>query len=219
LTLNPEESRVLGTLIEKAQTVPGSYPMTLNSLIIGCNQKNNREPVTAFDEDTVYASVDSLRKKGIVREVDLANSRVQKFRHVARDAFKVTTEELVLLAELLLRGPQSIGALRGNASRMTPTGLETLEQAQALLNALSTREIPLVKLVPAPPGSRAALYVQLLCPDLHIIATGPTPSLTAAAVSSDLAERVQTLEADLEACRAAIQRLASRLGETDPFER
>lgn len=219
MILTPEESRVLGTLVEKAQTVPGSYPMTLNSLVIGCNQKNNREPVTAFDEDTVYATVDSLRKKGLVREVDLAGSRVQKFRHVARDVLKVSTEELVLLAELLLRGPQSLGSLRGNASRMIPTGLGSLEEVQKLLDGLIAREEPAVKLVPAPPGSRAALYVQLLCPNLHAIATGPTASLTAANVSSDLAERVRTLEVELEACRAAIQRLASRLNETDPFDR
>jgi len=219
VTLTPEESRVLGTLIEKAQTVPGSYPMTLNSLVVGCNQKNNREPVTAFDEDTVYSAINTLRGKSIVREVDLANSRVQKFRHIARDALKVTTEELVLLAELLLRGPQSIGSLRGNASRMMPTGLETIEQAQALLDGLSQRPEPMVKLVPAPPGSRAALYVQLLCPNLHAIATVPAPSLTAVAGADELAVRVAELETQVAACRRAIERLASRLGETDPFER
>ncbi|MFZ4575269.1 MAG: YceH family protein [Phycisphaerales bacterium] len=206
LTLTPNEARVLGTMVEKAQTVPASYPITLNALTNGCNQKNNRNPITELDEDTVYDALDTLRRKGVVREVMLTGSRVQKFRHTAREAFSVSTEELVLLSELLLRGPQSIGELRGHASRMVPTGLESLEAAQGFLDALAKRPEPFVKLVPPPAGSRAALYVQLLCPDLHpIVASTAGLAPTAPAAVTGLEQRVAALEAEVARLRTLIE--------------
>ena len=217
LTLTPNEARVLGTMVEKAQTVPASYPITLNALTNGCNQKNNRTPVTDLDEDTVYAAVDSLRHKSIVREVMLSGSRVQKFRHTAREALNVGTEELVLLAELLLRGPQSIGELRGHASRMVPSGLDSLEAAQAFLDGLAARPEPLVKLVPPPPGSRAALYVQLLSPDLHPIVAAPSPTAAPAPSTTALESRVSELELKVSNLEAALTRLALKLGESAPL--
>jgi uncharacterized protein YceH (UPF0502 family) len=225
LQLTANECRVLGTLIEKAQTTPAQYPLTLNSLTTGCNQKNNREPVTNLNEETVYDAVDSLRRKGLMREVMLSGSRVQKFRHVAREVLNVTTEELCLLAELMLRGPQSIGSLRGNASRMAPEGLATLEQATAAADSLIKRDMPLAKLIPPPPGSRAALYVQLLCPDLHAIQFEPAANLSTGSAAAPVAAprpeplqaRVAALEAEVAAVRAAVSKLAGRLGESDPF--
>ncbi len=214
LTLTPNEARVLGTMVEKAQTVPASYPMTLNALTNGCNQKNNRNPVTEIDEDSVYAAVDSLRRKNVTREVMLSGSRVQKFRHTAREAFGITTEELVLLAELLLRGPQSLGELRGHASRMVPSGLESMEATQAFLDGMINRPEPYVKLVPPPPGTRAALYVQLLCPDLHPIVASASPTAAPAPSTGALESRVEALEAEVAALRSSLQRLAMKFGET-----
>jgi uncharacterized protein YceH (UPF0502 family) len=227
VTLTRDECRVLGVLIEKAQTTPGQYPLTLNALVLGCNQKNNRDPLTNFTEERVYDAIDKLRKAGVVREVMLSGSRVAKFRHVAREALAVTTEELVILAELLLRGPQSVGELRGRATRMHP--IETLEAAQALLDGMMSRPEPLVRELPAPPGQRAKNYAQLLCPDLHPLNhvsrgsyeeeddDGNSGGERAPMHDPALAARVDQLEDQVRVLRLAVQKLASSLGEPDPL--
>jgi uncharacterized protein YceH (UPF0502 family) len=163
--LTPDECRVLGVLIEKAQTTPQQYPLSVNALTLGCNQKNNRHPVVEWDEERVYSAVDSLRAKGLVREANLTGSRVPKFRHVAREVFSVDTPELVVLAELMLRGHQSAGELRQNASRMHP--IEGLDAAQTILNALAARQPPMTRELPRRSGERATRWRQLLCPELH----------------------------------------------------
>ncbi len=163
--LTPLECRVLGVLVEKAQTTPGQYPLTLNGLVVGCNQKNNRDPVVTVDEDEVVTALDGLRAKSLVRELSMEGSRVPKYRHVARDVLQIDTSSLVILAELLLRGPQTVGELRGRALRMHP--LESLEVVEGVLATLAAREAPLVRELPPLPGSRAPRWMQLLCPNLH----------------------------------------------------
>src|SRR3954468_4057060 len=118
LELNVDESRVLGVLIEKATTTPEQYPLSLNAVTNGSNQKNNREPVRAMTEDQCFEALESLRTKGLVVRVDTHGSRVPKYRHNAGDVLRARTGELAILAELLLRGPQTVGELRGRASRM-----------------------------------------------------------------------------------------------------
>src|SRR5262245_41010676 len=130
LTLTKDECRVLGVLVEKALTTPAGYPMTLNAVTLGCHQENNRDPVTNFTEERVFDAMDKLRQRGLGRELMLSGSRVPKFRHMAREVLEVTTAELVILTELMLRGPQTIGELRGRATRMHP--IESLEEAQAI---------------------------------------------------------------------------------------
>src|SRR5262245_1278399 len=130
ITLSRDECRVLGVLVEKAQTTPAQYPLTLNAVTMGCNQKNNRDPVTNLTEERVFDAIDKLRAKGLVRELMLSGSRVPKFRHMGREVLQVNTTELVLLTEMLLRGPQTIGELRGRATRMHP--IASLEEAQAV---------------------------------------------------------------------------------------
>lgn len=209
VTLTASEARVLGVLIEKAQTVPAQYPITLNGLVSGCNQKNNREPVTELAEDDVLDALDGLRGKKLAAEVMLTGSRVSKYRHLAREGLAVSTPQLVILAELLLRGPQSVGELRGRASRMHP--LESLEAVQGILDSLMSpaegREA-LVRSLPPAPGTRAMRFVQLLSPDLHPLdepaAGSPPPRM-----ESDLAQRVAALERDVEALREAVHRLES----------
>lgn len=169
MQLTPHEARVLGVLIEKAQTTPAQYPLTLNALVVGSNQKNNRLPVTNLTEDQVFDAVDGLRRKGLVREAMLSGSRVAKFRHIAREVFAVETPALVILAELMLRGPESLGEIRQNAGRMHP--LDSLESVKAVLDELAARPEPLVREYPPPPGGRARLYRQLLAPESH-----PEPS-------------------------------------------
>ena len=204
--LKSDECRVLGVLVEKAQTTPTQYPLTLNALLTGCNQKNNRDPVMNLSEDALLDAIDGLRAKGLIREVMLTGSRVQKFRHVAREAMEVSTSELVILAEMLLRGPQTIGELRGRASRMHP--LESTEVVSNLLDHLMERPEPMVKKIVPAPGSRAPRYTQLLCPDLHPIdvMTSPKPTSTdnrTHATSPDLEQRIGRLEDEV----ASLKRL------------
>ena len=222
--LTPDECRVLGVLIEKAQTTPGQYPLSLNALVNGCNQKSNREPVMNLNEDQVLRALDGLRMKDLIRELMLSGSRVGKYRHVARETLEVTTTELVILAELLLRGPQSIGDIRGRATRMHP--IESLEVAQNVVNGLMTageRSMAFVQELPPPPGSRAKRYAQLLCPDLH-----PLDAPAAAAESSPAAmpasmpthasdDRIAELERQVAELQDVVRRMAASLGESDPF--
>lgn len=226
LALSPDECRVLGTLIEKAQTTPAQYPMTLNGLMRGCNQTSGRDPITTFDEDRVFDAVDKLRHKGIVREAMLSDSRVAKFRHVARETLAVNTEELVLLAELMLRGPQSAGELRSRASRMAP--LASLESVEAALRALAARPEPMVKEIAAAPGQRARRWVQLLCPTLHPLdhvsrGSGgeedeqPADAPPSSAGNIALESRVAALENECQSLRVVISKLCVKLGEADPF--
>ena len=129
------ERRVLGVLIEKAKTTPDVYPMSLNSLKSGCNQKNNRFPQMQLDDEQAEESLDTLRQKGAVTFVQ-GSSRVERFRHNAYDWLSVDKVELAVMAELLLRGAQTVGELRGRAARMEPIkGLTELEPVLAGLEA------------------------------------------------------------------------------------
>jgi uncharacterized protein YceH (UPF0502 family) len=221
LELLPDECRVLGTLIEKALTTPGQYPLSLNSLVTGVNQKNNRDPVVEIDEDAALRAVDGLRAKGLARDVSFTGSRVEKYRHTAGEALELRPPELSLLSELLLRGPQTVGELRGRAGRMHP--FESLEVVENVLKALSERIAPLVPLVrelPPAPGSRAPRWMQLLCEDLHPITGAASPLAAPVRVESGpsaaermaaLERRVETLEARLAEQESVVAQLKSLL--------
>lgn len=222
IELTPDESRVLGVLVEKALTTPEQYPLTLNAVVNGANQKNNRDPVMAMDETQAFDALEGLKNKGLVTRVDSAGSRTNRYRQNAIDALHVRTGELVILAELLLRGPQTLGELRGRASRMHP--LESLEVVKGMLRALAEREEPMVRELPPSPGSRAERYAQLLCPDLHPAdapgASGGVaaePQRSAGAPAQGLSERVTYLEQEVATLRAALSRLAVSIGEPDPL--
>lgn len=219
IVLTPEECRVLGVLIEKAQTTPQQYPLTLNGLIAGCNQKNNRDPVVEYGEETVFDALDGLRGKELARQVDMLGSRVDKYRHVARETLAIDTNQLVVLAELLLRGPVTLGELRGRASRMHP--IESLDIAKSIVDSLINHTPPLAREIPPAPGSRAERYVHLLCPPLldealraPVATANPSPSRASAGereertaaleqAVADLRDRVARLEAILAASSAA----------------
>lgn len=223
ITLTPEECRVLGVLVEKAQTTPQQYPMTVNGLISGCNQKNNRDPIVTYDEDAVLDALDSLRGKGLARQVEMSGSRVPKYRHVAREALSIDTNQLVVLTELLLRGPQTMGELRGRASRMHP--IESLDVVKNILQTLMEREEPLVKELPPLAGSRADRYAHLLCPQLieHARAeanasstyakTIATPHAVTSTASGVLERQVDELEREVRDLKDAVARIEAALGE------
>jgi hypothetical protein len=205
--LEPTECRILGVLVEKAYTTPQQYPMTLHSIRTGANQKNNRHPVLNLSEDDVMEALDALRQKGLVRQVMLTGSRVDKFKQNGKEALQVATPELTLLTELLLRGPQTLGELRGRASRMSQ--FDSLEAVQSVVDALMQRDPPLVRMVPPLPGSRATRYAQLLCPDLHPLDAAPMAALSEAS-DEDLQGRVEELERQMAELRAAVAKLQER---------
>jgi len=226
IELTADEARILGVLIEKGQTTPESYPLTLNAIVNGANQKNNRFPVTNIDEGDAMSAVIALRNKGLVVQQDGHGQRVPKFRHQFKETMVLSTPEMVILAELFLRGPQTLGELRGRASRMHP--LESLEMARNTIELLMNKPEPLVQRLAPAPGSRAERYGQLMCASLHEGVGSeeggeePAPSerpLTAGGGSGGLGERVARLEAEVALLRGALERLGREVGAGELFEK
>jgi uncharacterized protein YceH (UPF0502 family) len=151
--LKPRERRVVGVMVEKAKTTPEYYPMTVAAIVAACNQKSNRDPITNYDQDDVEETLQGLRKKGAVILIE-GSGRVAKWKHTLYDWLKVSKVELAVLAELLLRGPQTEGELRARASRMEP--LADLPALQSILNALAARSL-IVYL--SPPGQKRGVFV------------------------------------------------------------
>jgi uncharacterized protein YceH (UPF0502 family) len=154
--LDANERRVLGVLIEKAKTTPDQYPLSLNAVVTGCNQKSNRDPVMHLDEESAARALTSLRHAGAVAEV-FGSGKIPRYRHLAYEWLDVGKEELAILGELLLRGEQSEGDLRGRASRMDP--IPDLESLRTHLDALASRNL-IVWL--SPPGRGRMLTHGLL---------------------------------------------------------
>jgi len=216
--LTADECRVLGVLVEKAFTTPDQYPLTLNAVVNGCNQKNNRDPITSIDETRAFDALESLRAKKLVIRADMAGSRANKYKHTANDALHVRAGELAVLAELLLRGPQTLGEIRGRASRMHP--LESLDLVKNMLEALMQREQPLAKQIPPAPGSRAERFIQLLSPVSYPEDAAASPMASSDEphqARSSLQERLDALEDEVAALRSALSKLAIAVGEPDPF--
>jgi uncharacterized protein YceH (UPF0502 family) len=136
--LSLHERRVLGVLVEKAKTTPDTYPLSLNALVTGCNQKSNRDPVLELTEVDVEDALAGLQQKGLVIKIT-GTGRVEKWRHALYEAWRVDKTDLAVLAELLLRGPQTEGELRGRASRMEP--LADLDALRAALRPLAERRL------------------------------------------------------------------------------
>jgi uncharacterized protein YceH (UPF0502 family) len=132
------ERRILGVLVEKAKTTPENYPLSLNALKSGCNQKNNRSPLTQLEEPAIEEALEKLRKVGAIAQVQ-GTSRVDRFRHLAYDWLGVEKVELAVMAELLLRGAQTIGELRGRAARMEP--IKDLADLRPTLDSLEKKRL------------------------------------------------------------------------------
>jgi uncharacterized protein len=155
--LNSIDRRVLGVLGEKAKTTPDAYPMTLNALVAGCNQKSNRAPVLQLEADQVEESLDRLREFGAVALVE-GSGRVQKYRHYLYEWLGVSKVELSVMIELLLRGDQTVGELRGRVSRMDP--VDDLNALRELLNSLKSKGL----VIPLTPEGRGQVYTHALYP-------------------------------------------------------
>jgi uncharacterized protein YceH (UPF0502 family) len=179
LELNALEARVLGVLVEKERTTPEGYPLSLNALVAGCNQKSNRDPVLNVGEREVNAAILNLRIAGLVEFVQLVGQRVEKYKHKAGAGLHLEPAEVAVLAELLLRGSQQPGELRARVERMHP--LPTLEALQAVLDAMAAKG--LVVRLERRPGERTARWAQLLAPGDEAVA-GPPPVVAAGSATS-----------------------------------
>ena len=134
-TLSRPKRRVLGTLVEKGLTTPGSYPLTLKGVVTGCNQSSNRDPVSNYSESAVQEVLEDLQEVGLTAEVHTAGGRAAKYRHLVRKRLSISEPQLAVLTELMLRGRQSLGELRARASRMVPIG--SLDELREALEGLS----------------------------------------------------------------------------------
>jgi len=203
-SLNPVEIRVLGCLAEKELATPEYYPLTLNALLNACNQKSNRDPVVQFDEMTVAAALESLRPIGLVTQ-SAEGGRVAKYCHNLDGKLKLDPAELAVMAELLLRGPQTPGELRQRASRMTP--LESLQQVEDLLEDLLSRDEPVLVRLPRQPGRKEARYAHLLAglPE-NVEETVARPERATLEVQAEN-ERLAALEAEVADLRGELTAL------------
>lgn len=160
LILTFEETRIIGSLIEKEITTPEYYPLTLNALKNACNQKSNRNPVVDFGEDFLEKTVEGLRNKSLISRVTGGEIRVPKYRQVFTEALNLSAEETAVVCVLMLRGPQTPGEIKGRTGRMFP--FENLVQVDEVLQNLINRETPLAVKLPRQTGMKEARYAHLL---------------------------------------------------------
>lgn len=220
LTLTAVQRRVLGVLIEKSMTTPGSYPMSLNALVTGCNQLSCREPVMQLTEAEVSKAVYELQRMLIVKQADPdRSSRVNRFKHNVEERWGWDNRQRAIMAELLLRGPQTAGELKGNASRMSP--ITELQYVSDLLAAFAAQEPPLVRELPRQSGRSAPRFDHTFYPDDELNAASTAASTTAVSPAPLLAESGVAISspvpappgADLSALEARIARLETELAE------
>jgi uncharacterized protein len=187
--LNEVELRVLGCLIEKEITTPDYYPLTLNAVTTACNQKSNRNPVIQYEESTVQQALDSLRQKGLAAVVTGAGIRTPKYRHYGREKLGLQNDQIAILCELLLRGPQTLGELRTHAERMF-TFLD-LSEVENVLQEMASREQPLAQRLPRQSGHKEQRFIHLLGGEPDLSQWSEAPEIAAPVT----AERMELLEA------------------------
>jgi uncharacterized protein len=237
IELSPIEARVIGCLIEKQITTPDQYPLSLNALVNACNQKSNRDPVLELEERIVQQTVDDLGRKHFVVEKSGFGSRVPKYQHrfcnTEYGTLKLDPQELAIVCELLVRGPQTPGELRSRAARMAP--FTDVSEVEAALTRLSRREDgPFVIQLAREPGRRDSRYAHLFSGPVegggaerhpgdaradagHAAATAG--ELRSAIATPETAfpdmrqeDRLERLEEEVRALRAELNDLKSRLG-------
>jgi len=211
IELSREEARVIGCLIEKEITTPDQYPLSLNALTNACNQKSNRDPVMALDEPSVQHIVDTLARRHFVMEKSGFGSRVPKFQHRFCNSeygtLKFSPQELAIVCELLLRGPQTPGELRTRASRMA--AFTDTDAVEAALASLAERaDGPFIVRLPREPGRRDARYAHLFSGAVAAAAlVMPAETESAPAAPS----RLERLEQEVRELRAELAAIKARL--------
>lgn len=207
-SLTPAEVRVLGALIEKENTVPETYPLSLNSLISACNQKSSRYPVVEYDESDVSGAIDGLRHLGFAAEIS-GGARVAKYAQRFTEKLNLGRRETAIICVLLLRGQQTIGEIKGRCERIY--GFSDLEEAELVLRKLMEREEGALaqKFSPAP-GMKEARYGQTLGGFVEQ-AVADLAAAPSAAPTGGLADRVLSLEYEMASLREEVARLKATL--------
>jgi hypothetical protein len=207
--LGPVELRVLGSLIEKELATPDHYPLSLSTLTNACNQLTNREPVMTLDGTTVSSAVAALRRMNLVRSLQGVGSRVPKYQHLLADATDLSKTELAILCVLMLRGSQTLAAVRSRSVRLTLSdGAEAIEAA---LEKLCDRApAPAVVRLPRRPGQKEMRYAQLLGGEVN--SGEPEESSGEAAVQSSV-DRITALEDAVGELRGEVAALRSQFAE------
>ncbi len=220
MTLRPLsllEARVLGVLIEKAHTVPDSYPLSLNALTMGCNQKTARDPVLNATDSEVQVTIDALKTLHLVFES--SGSRVARYEHNLGRALALPSQSVALLAVLMLRGPQTVSELRANSDRLHR--FADLSSVEAFLDELAARSEekggPLVLKLARAPGSREPRWAQLLCGPVDAAAfafsgSAQSEDFVAASELAALKAHQGALQGEVNELRALVERLYSELG-------
>jgi len=210
--LNEAEVRVLGALIEKQVTTPEYYPLTLNALVNACNQLSNREPVVHYDESTVSRALESLREKNLAYVFYGSESRVPKYKHVAKENLHLDDKQLAALCVLMLRGYQTVGEIKGRTGRLYP--FEDLNEVEATLDSLESAETPLVARLPRQPGRKESRYAHLLFGPVEVDETPRElrPDSSALKVRQEN-PRVTELETQVELLRTDIESLRQQFEE------
>jgi uncharacterized protein YceH (UPF0502 family) len=217
IQLSALEARVLGALIEKEITTPDQYPLSLNALTNACNQKTNRDPVLELTDAAVQQTLDGLAKRHLVLERSGFGSRVLKYRHRLcngdHNPLQLSPQELAVVCELLLRGPQTGGELRSRAQRLAP--FADLGEVEATIERLATRpDGPFLVRLARQPGARESRYAQLFTGEPANVATDEAEeTVVSAARQPGLADRVAALEATVARLSEEIARLR---GDTPP---
>jgi uncharacterized protein YceH (UPF0502 family) len=213
--LTPLEARVLGVLVEKQHTVPDTYPLSLNALTAGCNQKTARQPVIEATEAEVLTAVDGLKSLSLVFEG--SGSRVVKFEHNMGRVMGLPGQSVALLTVLMLRGPQTAAELRLNTERLHK--FADISSVEGFLEELAAKEPARVLKLPRSPGEREARWVHLLCGEPQLPAgvaaeagaTGFGGGVSAGELAALKAEQTR-LAAELEALKTLVQRMAREWG-------
>jgi uncharacterized protein len=210
--LTPLEARVLGVLVEKQHTVPDTYPLSLNSLTAGCNQKTARSPVMNVSDDEVMATIDGLKRLSLV--IEGSSSRVPRFEHNVNRVLGVPSQAVALLATLFLRGPQTAAELRSNSARLH--GFADISSVESFLDELASNDPPRVIKLPRTPGGRESRWMHLLCGDVSLsdmpvreVQGGESFSLSE---FESLKAEQKRLAHEVDQLRAMVQRMASELG-------
>ena len=209
-TLSLLETRVLGTLYEKQRTVPDSYPLTLNALLSGCNQKTSRSPVMEATEAEVQASLDSLKSANLVMET--SGGRVSRYSHNFERVFQVPSQSAALLTVLMLRGPQTAGELRINCERLH--SFADISAVEGFLDELAARPAGLLVVqLPRLPGARENRWAHLLSgpPAPEVVEAKPAADVSLGELAA-LKANVARLEGEIAALKSLVARLCKELG-------
>ena len=213
--LTPLETRVLGVLVEKQATVPDTYPLSLNALVAGCNQKTARHPVIEASDAEVLTAVDALKSLALVFE--RSGSRVARYEHNVARVLALPSQSVALLAVLMLRGAQTSAELRQNCERLHR--FADISSVEGFLDELAAREPPLVRLLQRAPGSREPRWAHLLTGEPAVPAeAAPSAAPDGTVAAGELAalkSEIDRQRAEIDALRALVQRIAAELGMQD----